>query len=66
MFINILVGLKALLVPQTLFFLFFGTVMGLIIGALPGLTGNMAIALMVPITYSMDTTAGLAFLTAIY
>ena len=57
---NILLGLSALMQPQTLLFLFIGTVVGLIIGALPGLTGNMAIALMVPVTFTMDPTTGLA------
>lgn len=63
---NIMLGLSALCEPQTLLFLFIGTLLGLIIGALPGLTGNMAIALMVPLTYTMAPTTGLAFLTAIY
>ena len=56
---NILLGLSALMQPQTLLFLFIGTVVGLIIGARPGLTGNMAIALMVPVTFTMDPTTGL-------
>ena len=55
---NILLGLSALMQPQTLLFLFIGTVVGLIIGALPGLTGNMAIALMVPVTFTMDPQTG--------
>ncbi len=63
---NIALGCAALFNLETMFFLLLGTVFGLIIGALPGLTGNMAIALMVPITYSMNATTGLAFLTAIY
>lgn len=63
---NILLGLSTLMEPQTLLFLLIGTVVGLIIGALPGLTGNMAIALMVPVTFTMEATTGLAFLTAIY
>lgn len=66
MLTNIALGFQALFTFNNLFFLLLGTFIGLIIGALPGLTGNMAIALMVPITYSMDATAGLAFLTAIY
>lgn len=63
---NILAGLSTLLTFETMLFLVIGTVAGLIIGALPGLTGNMAIALMVPITFSMEATTGLAFLTSIY
>lgn len=34
--------------------------------SLPGLTGNMAIALMVPMTFGMQPSVGLAFLAAIY
>ena len=63
---NILAGFAALFTWENILFLVFGTLVGLIIGALPGLTGNMAIALMVPITYTMSATTGLVFLTAIY
>ena len=51
---NILAGFAALFTWENILFLVFGTLVGLIIGALPGLTGNMAIALMVPITYTMS------------
>lgn len=63
---NILMGLSTLCTPWNLFVLLAGTLVGLIIGALPGLTGNMAIALMVPITFGMDAITGLTLLTAIY
>ena len=61
---NILAGFAALFTWENILFLVFGTLVGLIIGALPGLTGNMAIALMVPITYTMSATTGLVFLDA--
>lgn len=51
---------------MVLLFLVLGCVVGLVIGALPGLTGNMAIALMVPMTFGMQPSVGLAFLAAIY
>ena len=63
---NIAAGFAALFTWENILFLILGTLVGLIIGALPGLTGNMAIALMVPITYTMSATTGLTFLTAIY
>ncbi len=63
---NILLGFQTVADPAVLLFLFLGCVVGLIIGALPGLTGNMAIALMVPMTFGMQPSVGLAFLTAIY
>jgi len=61
-----MLGLNILFTPWNLFILFAGTVIGIIIGALPGLTGNMAIALMVPVTFGMDAASGLTLLTAVY
>jgi putative tricarboxylic transport membrane protein len=63
---NILLGLQSVTDPNVILFLLLGCVVGLIIGALPGLTGNMAIALMVPLTFTMPPNVGLAFLVAIY
>ena len=39
---------------------------GLIVGALPGLTSTMAVALLVPITYGMDVNHGLILLVSVY
>ena len=62
---NVLLGLQTVISPMVLLFLLLGCVVGLVIGALPGLTGNMAIALMVPLTFGMEPSVGLAFLSAI-
>jgi putative tricarboxylic transport membrane protein len=43
-----------------------GILFGMLIGGLPGLTANMGIALLIPITFVMDSTAGLLMLTALY
>lgn len=43
-----------------------GVVGGIIIGALPGLSGTMGIALLVPVTFGMDPVAGISMLVAIY
>ena len=40
--------------PMTMLMVFAGTFMGLTFGALPGLTATMGVALLVPITDSMD------------
>ena len=61
---NFVAGFMALMNFNTILFMLIGTVAGLIIGALPGLTGNMAIALMVPVTFSMEPTSAIAFLVA--
>lgn len=44
----------------------FGVVAGTIVGSIPGLTATMALAVLVPITFSMDPASALILLGAIY
>jgi putative tricarboxylic transport membrane protein len=44
----------------------FGVVAGTIIGSIPGLTATMAVAVLVPITFSMEPASALILLGAIY
>ena len=50
----------------TILLMICGVFGGLIIGALPGLTSTMAVALLVPITYGMDINHGLILLVSVY
>lgn len=59
-------GLTAILTPQNLLYIFLASAGGLMIGALPGLTATMAVALLVPITFSMSPISGLAILGGVY
>ncbi|MFN7026350.1 MAG: tripartite tricarboxylate transporter permease [Pseudorhizobium sp.] len=43
-----------------------GVVVGIIFGAIPGLTAVMAIALCLPMTYGMSPTAGMSLLVALF
>jgi len=49
-----------------LVFLFSAVAGGILVGALPGLTGTMAIALMVPFTYSLSPASALIVLGGVY
>lgn len=51
---------------EVLLALLVGVVGGIIIGALPGLSATMGVALLIPLTFGMDPVAGLTMLTAIY
>ncbi len=46
--------------------LILGVIGGLILGATPGLSPTMAVALLVPFTFHMDATAGHILLGAVY
>lgn len=59
-------GLQHLLTLQNLALIVAGTVAGMVIGALPGLTATMAVALLVPFTFSMEPVGGLVLLGSIY
>ena len=46
--------------------LLFGSLGGLIIGAIPGLSPTLAVALLIPVTFQMDATQGLILLGSVY
>ncbi|MGY0217157.1 tripartite tricarboxylate transporter permease [Endozoicomonadaceae bacterium StTr2] len=51
--------------PITLLFIVGGALLGVVVGAVPGLTASAAIAMLVPITYYIDPLSALAFLYVI-
>ena len=63
MFYSVLQNMMSL---QVWLGLFIGVVGGMVVGAMPGLSGGMAIALLLPFTYSMEPIAALVMLMAIY
>ncbi|MBE6483616.1 MAG: hypothetical protein E7Z96_02365 [Actinomycetaceae bacterium] len=59
-------ALQTLMQPSVLLFLCAGVVIGTIIGALPGLSATMAIAIMTPITFWFSPTEGFAMLMGLW
>ena len=66
MFENILTGLYTLADGLMLFSIVAGVVGGVVVGILPGLTSTMAIALLIPLTFTLPPHVGLAMLGGIY
>ncbi|SFO95058.1 tripartite tricarboxylate transporter permease [Salibacterium halotolerans] len=58
--------LSSLTQPFNLIYMIFGVAAGMIVGALPGLTATMAIAVMLPFTFSMPPDTALITLGGIY
>ena len=56
----------AVLQPYSILTIIIGTVAGVAIGGMPGLTATMAVGLLVPFTYTMDPALGLMLLGGIY
>lgn len=63
---NILGGLHNLLHISNIFFVLLGTLIGLFVGAMPGLSATMAIALLLPLTFGLDPATGISMLAALY
>lgn len=63
---NWLLGLEAFLQPMPLLMLAVGVLAGIVIGALPGLTAVMAVAVLMPFTFGMDPLSGMAMMIGIY
>lgn len=58
--------LFAALTPVNFLLAFVGVTAGIVIGALPGLSATMAVAVLVPVTFGMEPASGLIMLGAIY
>jgi len=54
------------LTPINLLILIAGTIGGLILGATPGLSPTMAVALLIPFTFQMEPASSLILLGAVY
>ena len=59
-------GFAEVLVPLNLLLLFSGTALGLLVGALPGLSSPMAIVILLPLTYSMAPITALLTMIGVY
>ena len=59
-------ALMNLLSVQNLIFVNVGIFIGIIFGAIPGMNGNLAITVLLPFTFQMDTVPALLMLTAIF
>ncbi|MEW4327789.1 tripartite tricarboxylate transporter permease [Rossellomorea marisflavi] len=58
--------LQEIFFSPTLVYIIIGTVLGVIFGAIPGLTATLAVVILLPLTYGMDPLAGIATLLAAY
>lgn len=58
--------LAAVLNPAVLFYILIGVAGGICIGALPGLTATMGVALLLPLTFGMEAEIGILLLLGIY
>ena len=59
-------GLVSVLSPVNLLAILAGTMIGLFVGAMPGLSATMAIAILVPVTFALPPETGISMLAAIY
>jgi len=59
-------AISQLLSPSGLLVVLVGTALGIFVGAVPGLTGTMLIALILPLTYGADPLSAMALLISIY
>lgn len=63
---NLAVGFSHVFQPVNMMFLVVGTVLGLLVAVLPGLTLVMGVVLALPFTYSMSVIPAIILLTSMY
>jgi putative tricarboxylic transport membrane protein len=62
----LITGFQIVLAPMTFLLICAGTVLGVIFGAMPGVSASMAVALAMPFAYAMNPIIAIAFLVAVY
>ena len=62
----LLEGLAGALTPMNLLWVLVGALLGTAVGVLPGLGSAMAVALLLPITFSLDPTAAFIMFAGVY
>lgn len=60
------IGLHNVVDPVNLLAILIGVLIGMFVGAMPGLSATMAIALLLPLTYTFRPETGLALLASLY
>lgn len=63
---NILLGFSTSLTPENLLWCFIGVALGTVIGMLPGLGATTGVAILLPLTLSMEPVTALIMLAGIY
>lgn len=59
-------GIGLVFRPDVLLFTFAGTFLGIVLGALPGLTAVMGVAILIPLTYGLSAEVALMALLGVY
>ena len=62
----IISGYAHMLTLINILLMFLGVAVGILFGAMPGLTSCIAIALFLPLTYTMDSYAAFGLLVALF
>lgn len=63
---NLLMGFAVALTPQNFWLAFVGSVLGTVIGVLPGLGPSAGAAMLIPLTFHMGPTGAIIMLTALF
>ena len=63
---NLQYGLETALLPSNLIYCFVGVLLGTFVGVLPGIGATATIAVLLPVTYTLEPTAALIMLAGVY
>lgn len=65
-FDNLANGIMAVLTPGNMLLLLAGVMLGMIVGVMPGLGPSAGLAILLPLTFTMDPTGAVVMLAAVY
>ncbi|MCI1966457.1 MAG: tripartite tricarboxylate transporter permease [Oscillospiraceae bacterium] len=63
---SFMIGFHSIMNPQCILLILLGIIIGILFGSIPGLSATMALALFLPITYSLASVPGVVLLVSLY
>lgn len=64
-FSDLMMGFSIALSPENLMFAFIGSILGTLVGVLPGIGSTAAVAILIPVTFELPPTGAIIMLSAI-
>ncbi len=65
-FDNLANGIVAVVTPMNLLLLLAGVLLGMVVGVMPGLGPSAGLAILLPLTFTLDPTGAVVMLAAVY
>ena len=63
---NLILAFSQIMLPSVFIFLFAGVLIGLVVGSIPGINDTVTLAVLIPISFTLEPSSALMLLVGVY